>query len=49
VLHLRLDLGPSGHVVTERLLQGAPLMAPLLFSNMGLVGLVALLPEPHLP
>jgi hypothetical protein len=25
--------------------KGAPLMAPLLFSNMGLVGLVALLPE----
>jgi len=45
VLHLRLDLGPSGQIVLERLLHGAPLMAPLLFSNMGLVGLVALLPE----
>ena len=45
VLHLRLDLGASGQLVAERLLRGAPLMAPLLFSNMGLVGLVALLPE----
>src|SRR5262245_34082362 len=44
VLHLRIDLGPGGHVVVERFLEGAPLMAPLLFSNMGVVGLVALLP-----
>ncbi len=45
VLHLLFDLGPSRQLVLERLLRGAPLMAPLLFSNMGLVGLVALLPE----
>jgi len=45
VLHLRVDLGPGWQVVPERLLRGAPLMAPLLFSNMGVVGLVALLPE----
>jgi hypothetical protein len=45
VLHLRVDLGPSWQMVPERLLQGAPLLAPLLFSNMGVVGLVALLPE----
>ena len=45
VLHLLVALGPSGQIVPERLLRGAPLMAPLLFSNMGLVGLVALLPE----
>jgi hypothetical protein len=45
VLHLRADLGPSGQVIPERLLEGAPLMAPLLFSNMGLVGLVALASE----
>jgi hypothetical protein len=44
-LHLAHDVGPGRHLVTERLLRGAPLMAPLLFSNMGLVGLVALLPE----
>src|SRR5262245_45823 len=44
-LHLLFDLGPSRQLVLERLLRGAPLMAPLLFSNMGLVGLVALLPE----
>ena len=45
VLHLGIALGPSRQLVLERLLRGAPLMAPLLFSNMGLVGLVALLPE----
>lgn len=45
LLHVLVDLGPSGNVLSERLLAGAPPMAPLLFSNMGLVGLVALLPE----
>ena len=49
VLHLRVDLGPSGRVVYERLIEGAPLMAPLLFSNMGVVGLVALLPDSRQP
>src|SRR5262245_44181116 len=44
-LHLGIALGPSRQLVLERLLRGAPVMAPLLFSNMGLVGLVALLPE----
>ncbi|HEY2389181.1 MAG TPA: hypothetical protein VGK30_19695 [Candidatus Binatia bacterium] len=48
-LHLRLDLGPGGQIVPERLLEGAPLMAPLLFSNMGIVGLVALLPDHPAP
>jgi len=45
ILHLLFDLGPGRQLVPERLLRGAPIMAPLLFSNMGLVGLVALLPE----
>jgi hypothetical protein len=45
VLHVRVDLGPAWQVVPERLIEGAPVMAPLLFSNMGVVGLVALLPE----
>jgi len=45
VLHLWFNLGPSRQLVPEPLLKGAPLMAPLLFGNMGLVGLVALLPE----
>ena len=45
-LHLRIDLTSDGRIVLERVLQGAPLMAPLLFSHMGIVGLVALLPEP---
>lgn len=44
-LHVRHDLATGGHVVPERFLVGAPFMAPLLFSNMGLVGLIALLPH----
>jgi hypothetical protein len=45
VLHLEHDLASGNRFVPERLLRGAPFMAPLLFSNMGLVGLLALLPS----
>jgi len=45
VLHVSHDLASGGRVVAERLLRGAPFMAPLLFANMGLVGLIALLPR----
>jgi hypothetical protein len=45
VLHVEHDLASGARVVPERLLRGAPFMAPLLFSNMGLVGLLALLPS----
>ena len=43
-LHLREDyiLG-GGLIVPERFIRGAPFLAPLLFSDMGALGLVALL------
>ena len=43
VLHVRADLVGETVVVPERFLRGAPFLAPLLFSNMGLLGLIALL------
>lgn len=42
VLHIQQDLVAQGTIVVERFIRGAPLMAPLLFSNMGLLGLVVL-------
>jgi hypothetical protein len=45
ILHVEQDLASGGRFVSERLLRGAPFMAPLLFANMGLVGLLALLPQ----
>jgi len=43
VLHVRFDLTVQRVFVPERFLRGAPVLAPLLFANMGLVGLIALL------
>lgn len=43
VLHVRADLVGQTAVVPERFLRGAPFLAPLLFSNMGTLGLIALL------
>jgi hypothetical protein len=43
VLHIRQDLVAQGSIVVERFLRGAPILAPLLFSNMGALGLIALL------
>ena len=42
-LHIRSDLVFEHTVVIERFLRGAPPMAPLLFSNMGMLGLIALI------
>ncbi len=42
-LHIRTDLTAGGTFVLERFLRGAPFLAPLLFANMGLIGLVAIL------
>ena len=42
-LHIRADLVFEYTVVIERFLRGAPPLAPLLFSNMGILGLIALL------
>jgi hypothetical protein len=43
VLHINQDLIAQGTVVTERFLRGAPVLAPLLFSNIGMLGLITLL------
>jgi hypothetical protein len=43
VLHVRENLTAQSVLVPERFLRGAPLLAPLLFCNMGLLGLLALL------
>jgi hypothetical protein len=43
VLHIDINLTAAGTVVGERFVRGAPFMAPLLFSNMGALGLIALL------
>lgn len=43
LLHIRHDLASQSVVVIERLIRGAPPLAPLLFSDMGLIGLVVLL------
>jgi hypothetical protein len=42
-LHIDFDLTSQSEIVIERFLRGAPFLAPLLFANMGLVGLITLL------
>jgi hypothetical protein len=42
VLHIGTNLSVGGSIVVERFIRGAPLMAPLLFANMGLLGLLVL-------
>lgn len=42
-LHTESSLTASGQIVVERFLRGSPLLAPLLFANVGLMGLLALL------
>lgn len=41
--HIQADLTSQSTIVPERFLRGAPFMSPLLFSNMGIFGLLALL------
>jgi hypothetical protein len=43
VLHVLQDLTASGAFVPERFIRGAPFLAPLLFANMGSLGLFVLL------
>ena len=43
VLHIDNNLTSEGTIVGERFIRGAPFLAPLLFSNMGLLGLIVLL------
>lgn len=40
--HVQADLTAGGAIVLERFLRGAPFLAPLLYTNMGLLGLLAL-------
>jgi hypothetical protein len=42
-LHIRHDLGVGNAIVIERFLRYAPVLAPMVFANMGLMGLLALL------
>jgi hypothetical protein len=43
ILHIQEDLTASGAFVAERFIRGAPFLAPLLFANMGSLGLFVLL------
>ena len=43
ILHLERNLTEQGTLLGERFLRGAPMLAPLLFANMGLLGLLVLL------
>jgi hypothetical protein len=43
VLHIGEDLTAQGGIVLERFLRGAPPLAPLLFADIGLLGLIAML------
>jgi len=43
VLHIQQNLTASGLVIQERFVRGAPFLAPLLYANMGALGLIALL------
>jgi hypothetical protein len=46
-LHVQIDLTTMNVLVVERFLRGAPVLAPLLFCNMGALGLIVLLgPDP---
>jgi len=42
-LHILRNLALENAIVVERFLRGAPLLAPMLFSDMGTLGLVILL------
>lgn len=43
LLHLLTDLAVGNTIVIERFIRGAPLLAPLVFANMGLFGVLVLL------
>jgi len=42
-LHISEGLTTQGAIVLERFLRGAPPLAPLLFDDMGVIGLIAML------
>jgi hypothetical protein len=43
LLHIDQNLIAQGAIVPERFIRGAPFLAPLLFANMGTLGLITLL------
>lgn len=43
VLHVERNITGQGVLMFERLIRGAPMLAPLLFANMGALGLIVLL------
>jgi len=43
LLHINENLIVDGRIVTERFIRGAPFLAPMLFANMGTLGLISLL------
>ena len=43
ILHVRADLTSLGAIIGERFVRGAPFLAPLLFADMGMFGLAALI------
>lgn len=43
LFHILHDLGPGGSITIERFLRGAPVLAPMVFANMALMGLIVLL------
>jgi hypothetical protein len=43
LLHIQSDLAARNTIVIERFLRGAPPFAPMLFADMGAIGLIALL------
>jgi len=43
VLHVLYDLETGNAIIFERFLRGAPLLASMVFANMGLLGLPVLL------
>ena len=44
ILHVDADLTSQGTIVAERFMRGAPFLAPMLFADMGTLGLIALWP-----
>jgi hypothetical protein len=49
ILHINTNLTSGGQIVGERFIRGAPFLAPLLFANMGMLGLITMLPPVESP
>ena len=43
ILHILMDLTSRNEIVAERFIKGAPFLAPLLFTDMGMLGIIVLL------